>query len=267
MADRYAVIGHPVTHSKSPWIHREFARATGQDIEYVALEAPLDAFERTVEAFRAQGGKGANVTLPFKEHAYRYCTVPSAAARLAQAVNTLVFDERGIGGDNTDGSGLLRDLTVNLGREVGGRAVLLLGAGGAARGVLGPLSTARPARLVLANRTADKAQKLAQRLAPAVEPTTFASLRDASFDLVINATSAGLSGESPSIPLSVFGKGALAYDMVYGRDTPFLALARACGCETSDGLGMLVEQAADSFRIWRGVRPETAPVIAVLRAR
>jgi len=267
MPDRYAVIGNPVTHSKSPWIHRQFARATGHDIDYDAIEAPLDGFERTVEAFRGAGGKGANVTLPFKEQAYRYCTEQSAAARLAQAVNTLAFGERRIGGDNTDGSGLLRDLERNLGRSVAGRSVLLLGAGGAARGVLGPLSAAGPARLVIANRTPGRAQELARRLAGRIEAATFDSLGDAPFDLVINATSAGLTGEAPAISAGVFCKGALAYDMVYGRDTPFLALARASGCATSDGLGMLVEQAADSFQIWRGVRPETGPVIAALRAR
>jgi len=267
MTDRYAVIGNPIAHSKSPWIHREFARATAQDLEYSAIEAPLDRFEPTLEAFRASGGKGANVTLPFKAEAYRYCTDPSPAARLAEAVNTLVFEPTRTGGDNTDGSGLLRDLTVNLRRSIAGRAVLLLGAGGAARGVLGPLSAARPARLVIANRTAPKAQELARRIGNQIEARSFESLADSSFDLIINATSAGMSEQAPAISRGVFGKGALAYDMVYGRDTPFLALARACGCEASDGLGMLVEQAADSFQIWRGVRPETRPVIDALRAR
>jgi len=267
MADRYAVLGNPVAHSKSPWIHREFARATGQDIEYHAIECPLDAFERTLDAFRAQGGKGANVTLPFKERAYRYCTQPSPAAQLAEAVNTLAFAARHIGGDNTDGSGLLRDLTVNLGRTIAGRTLLLLGAGGAARGVLGPLAAADPARLVIANRTPQKAQQLAKRVGKPAEAQAFESLADARFDLIINATSAGMQGDAPQVGQAIFRKGALAYDMVYGRDTPFLALARAAGCEASDGLGMLVEQAADSFQIWRGVRPETRPVIAVLRAR
>jgi shikimate dehydrogenase len=267
MADRYAVIGNPVAHSKSPWIHSEFARATAQNIEYIALEAPQDGFARTVEDFRASGGKGANVTLPFKGDAYRYCTEPSAAARSAQAVNTLAFGEGRIRGDNTDGSGLLRDLTVNLGRKLGGRTVLLLGAGGAARGVLGPLVAAGPARLVIANRSADKARELAARFERGVEAATFGSLTGLSFDLVINATSAGMHGEAPPVPPGVFGKGALAYDLVYGRDTPFLALARASHCDTSDGLGMLVEQAADSFHIWRGVRPDTRALIAALRTR
>ena len=267
MTDSYAVIGNPVAHSKSPSIHREFARVTSQDIEYVAIESPLDAFEPTVEAFRAQGGKGANVTLPFKEQAYRYCTEPSAAARRAEAVNTLVLEKAQVRGENTDGSGLLRDLTANLGRRISGRSVLLLGAGGAARGVLGPLQAARPARLVIANRTPQKAQELAKRFGGEVEASAFESLRDAEFDLIINATSAGLGGATIDVPNGIFGKGALAYEMVYGRDTPFLALARSCGCETSDGLGMLVEQAADSFHIWRGVRPMTRPVIAALRAR
>jgi shikimate dehydrogenase len=220
-----------------------------------------------VAAFRASGARGANVTLPFKGEAYRYCTEPSAVARRAEAVNTLTFDEAKIAGDNTDGSGLLRDLTINLGRAIADRAVLLLGAGGAARGVLGPLAAARPARLVIANRTPAKAQALAERFGPPVEATTFESLAGCQFDLVINATSAGMSQEAPEVPGEVFSKGALAYDLVYGRDTPFLALARTCGCETGDGLGMLVEQAADSFHIWRGVRPETRAVIAALRAR
>jgi len=267
MTDRYAVIGNPIAHSKSPWIHREFARATSQDIEYTAIEAPLDAFLKIVAEFRANGGKGANVTLPFKGEAYRYCTEPSAAARLAQAVNTLAFEAARIGGDNTDGSGLLRDLTVNLGQAIAGRSVLLLGAGGAARGVIGPLAAARPARLVIANRTPQKAQQLAGRFGGQVEVLAFQALAQSRFDLIINATSAGMSEEAPDVPPDIFRKGALAYDMVYGRDTPFLALARRCGCETSDGLGMLVEQAADSFQIWRGVRPETRPVIAALRAR
>ena len=267
MTDRYAVIGNPVTHSKSPWIHREFARATSQDLEYIRIEAPLDGFLRTVEEFRALGGKGANVTLPFKEQAYRYCTEPSAAARMAEAVNTLVIGEAVVRGENTDGSGLLRDVTGNLGRSLPGKAILLLGAGGAARGVLGPLVAAHPAQLVIANRTLPKAQELARRFGMPVQARAFESLQGSAFDLIINATSAGLDGAGFQISPSVFRKGALAYEMVYGRDTPFLALARACGCETSDGLGMLVEQAADSFQIWRGVRPETAGVLGALRAR
>jgi len=267
MIDRYAVIGNPVSHSKSPWIHAEFARATGQDIEYRPIEAPLDGFGRALEAFRSERGRGANVTLPFKEEAFRYCSEVSQRARLAQAVNTLILDAAGTAGENTDGSGLLRDLSVNLGREVRGQRVLLMGAGGAARGVLGPLAEAGAAQIVIANRTVAKATELARRLPGApLEACGFEALAGRAFDLVINATSAGLQGETSLLPQGIFRNGALAYEMVYGRDTAFLAFARACGVASCDGTGMLVEQAADSFFLWRGVRPQTAPVIAALRA-
>jgi shikimate dehydrogenase len=267
MTDRYAVIGNPVGHSKSPWIHAEFARATRQDIEYVRIEAPLDGFARTVEDFRAAQGRGANVTLPFKEAAYRYCDESSAGARLAQAVNTLTFGPSGARGENTDGSGLLHDLTVNLDFPIRGQTILILGAGGAARGILGPLAEAGAATIVVANRTVGRAQELVRRMAlSTLEACGFKALAGRDFDLVINATSAGLADEAPPIPSTVFRKGALAYELVYGRDTPFLALARNHAIKTSDGTGMLVEQAADSFRLWRGVRPQTANVIAALRA-
>jgi shikimate dehydrogenase len=267
MADRYAVIGHPVAHSKSPWIHAEFARATGQDIEYQRIEAPLDGFAHAVDQFRAAGGRGANVTLPFKEQAFLYCRgETSARARAAQAVNTLIFAGGGVRGDNTDGVGLLRDITLNLGRGIAGKRVLLMGAGGAAQGVLGPLLAAGPQRLVIANRTADKARSLAGRCGAAAG-SGYDELGGAQFDLLINATSAGLAGEAPPIAAGAFAPGALGYDMVYGRDTPFLAMARAAGAEACDGTGMLVEQAAESFLLWRGLRPETAAVIAALRQR
>jgi shikimate dehydrogenase len=267
MAERYAVIGHPVAHSKSPWIHAEFARATGQDIEYQRIEAPLGGFARVVDEFRAAGGRGANVTLPFKDQAFLYCRGEiSARARAAQAVNTLIFEDGGVRGENTDGVGLLRDLTVNLGRVVAGMRILLMGAGGAAQGVLGPLLAAGPQRLVIVNRDAGKARALAQRCGAAAG-AGYGELGGAQFDLVINATSAGLVGEAPPLPAGAFAPGALGYDMVYGRDTPFLAMARAAGAEACDGTGMLVEQAAESFLLWRGVRPDTAPVIAALRQR
>jgi shikimate dehydrogenase len=267
MTDRYAVIGNPVAHSKSPWIHAEFARQTRQVLDYGRIEAPLAAFARTVDEFRAAGGRGANVTLPFKDQAYLYCRdAVTARARVAGAVNTLVFENDKVRGDNTDGVGLLRDLTVNLGRAVAGKRVLLMGAGGAAQGVLAPLMAVRPQRLVVANRSADKARALAQRYA-ASAGGGYADLQDEQFDLLINATSAGLAGEAPPLPASVIAPGALAYDMVYGRDTPFLALARAAGVAAQDGSGMLVEQAAESFLVWRGLRPDTAPVLAALRGR
>jgi shikimate dehydrogenase len=266
MSDRYAVIGHPVAHSKSPWIHAEFARQTGQDIDYGRLEAPLDGFERAVDEFRTAGGCGANVTLPFKERAFRYCRgAVTERARAVEVVNTLVFAQGAVRGDNTDGVGLLRDLTVNLRRPIGGARVLLMGAGGVAQGVLAPLLEAGPRRLVVVNRTADKARALAQRYGAAAGGG-FDELGDEPFDLVINATAAGLGGEAPPLPSSAFAPAALAYDMVYGRDTPFLARARAAGAAAHDGSGMLVEQAAESFFAWRGVRPDTAPVLAALRA-
>ena len=267
MTDRYAVIGHPVAHSKSPWIHAEFARATGQDIEYQRIEAPLDGFARVAGEFRAAGGRGANVTLPFKHQAFLYCRGQvGARARAAQVVNTLIFEDRGVRGENTDGVGLLRDITVNLGRAIAGKRVLLMGAGGAAQGVLGPLLGADPQRLVIANRIAGKARALAQR-GGAAAGLGYDELGGAQFDLLINATSAGLAGEAPPLTAAAFAPGALGYEMVYGRDTPFLAMARAAGADACDGTGMLVEQAAESFLLWRGLRPDTAPVIAALRAR
>lgn len=267
MADRYAVIGHPVAHSKSPWIHAEFARQTGQDLEYGRIEAPLDGFERTVGEFRASGGRGANITLPFKAQAFRYCKdAVTDRARAVGVVNTLVFEKGAARGDNTDGVGLLRDLTVNLGCKLAGARVLLMGAGGAAQGVLAPLVAAGPRRLVVANRTADKARALARRYG-ASAGGGYEDLHGEQFDLLINATSSGLEGAAPPLAAGQFARGALAYDMVYGRETPFLALARAAGAAAHDGSGMLVEQAAESFFVWRGVRPDTVPVLVALRGR
>ena len=262
MSDRYAVIGNPVAHSKSPWIHAEFARATGEDIDYGRIEAPLDGFAEALEHWRSEGGKGLNVTLPFKHEAFRLCKRVSERARRAQAVNTIVLDENF--GDNTDGIGLVRDLTDNLQMELKNRRILILGAGGAAQGVLGALLDAGVARLVIANRTVSKAKALAER-SVSVVGCGYDALGGESFEVVINATSAGLAGESPPLPKKLLGKGVLAYDMVYGRETPFLAAARRAGARPCDGLGMLVEQAAESFFIWRGVRPQTRPVLARLR--
>jgi len=264
MTDRYAVIGNPVAHSTSPSIHAEFARQTRQDLEYLRIEAPLAGFAHAVDEFRAAGGRGANVTLPFKDQAYRYCeSAVTERARVASAVNTLVFENGKVRGDNTDGAGLLRDITINLGRALAGKNVLLMGAGGAAQGVLGPLLGAQPLRLVIANRTAERARKLAQRFG--VAGGGYGDLRGAQFDLLINATAAGLAGEAPPLPPDSFAPGALGYEMVYGRDTPFLAMARAAGAQACDGSGMLVEQAAESFLLWRGVRPVTAALLATLR--
>lgn len=267
MPDRYAVIGNPVAHSRSPWIHAQFAQATRQDIIYERIEAPRDSFARTVDEFRAAGGRGANVTLPFKEEALYYCAELSTRAREAGAVNTLVLDRNAPYGDNTDGAGLLRDLTVNLGRTLVGRRVLLIGAGGAARGVAGPLIAAGIGSLVIVNRTPARARVLASRFAAsAISVRGFDELAGEAFDLVVNATSVGLGGTLPALPAGLFRPNALAYEMMYGRETPFLTYARGAGVEVCDGSGMLVEQAAESFYLWRGVRPPTVAVLAALRA-
>lgn len=262
MTERYAIIGNPVTHSQSPAIHARFAQITGQDIAYERIEAPLDGFQRAVDEFRASGGRGLNVTLPFKQAAFRYCGEATERAGAAQAVNTLVFGER-VTGDNTDGVGLVRDVEAHLGFQLRGKSVLLMGAGGAAQGVVGSLVDGRIAHLVIVNRTFSKAADLADRFKPTVA-ARYEDLQDV-FDLVINATSAGLGGEALPLPAAVIGKDTLAYDMVYGRDTAFLQAARRAGARCSDGLGMLVEQAAESFFIWRGVRPQTRAVLASLR--
>jgi shikimate dehydrogenase len=262
MSDRYAIIGNPVAHSKSPQIHAEFALATGQDIDYGRIESPLDAFAQTVERWRAGGGKGLNVTLPFKHEAFRLCARVSERARVAQAVNTIRFHDSF--GDNTDGVGLIRDITENLGLPLKDQSILLLGAGGAAQGVVGALLEAGVARLLIANRTVSKAKTLSERF-PGTSACGYDALDKERFDVVINATSAGLGAEPAPVPEQVLKKTMLAYDMVYGRDTPFLAAARRAGTRACDGLGMLVEQAAESFFIWRGVRPATRPVLAKLR--
>lgn len=271
MNDLYAVFGNPIAHSKSPAIHAAFAAATGQDLRYEARLAPVDGFQQAVAEFVAAGGKGANVTVPFKEEAFRLATRLSGRAARAGAVNTLAFEGAEILGDNTDGAGLVRDITHNLGCSLDGKRVLLLGAGGASRGVISPLLAERPASLFIANRSADKAVALAAEfsdIAP-VNGGSFASIAGNCFDLVINATSASLSGASLPLPTGIFAPGALAYDMMYGKgDTPFMMQARKQGAaRCADGLGMLVEQAAEAFCVWRKVRPETAPVLALLRAK
>ncbi|MBS1189125.1 MAG: shikimate dehydrogenase [Rhodocyclaceae bacterium] len=270
MTDRYAVFGNPIGHSKSPAIHARFAAQTGQDIRYEALLAPLDGFAAAVDSFRAAGGKGANVTVPFKEEAFRLAHRLTPRAERAGAVNTLAFGADGILGDNTDGAGLTRDIEANVGIPMAGKRVLVLGAGGAARGAIAPLLGCRPQSLTLANRSADKAAALAGEFSDLdrISGGGFADLAGRVFDVVINATSASLAGEALPLPPGLFAPGSLAYDMMYGRgDTPFLALARQQGAGLlADGLGMLVEQAAEAFLLWRGVRPATAPVLAALRA-
>ena len=271
MTDQYAVIGNPVAHSKSPLIHAEFARQTGHDLSYVALFAPLDRFEAVVEEFRSRGGRGANVTLPFKHRAHALAAERTPRAEQAGAVNTLSFSTAGVAGDNTDGVGLVRDITTNLGFTVRGRRILIMGAGGAAYGACGPLLDEVPAALTIANRTMDKARALRDHLSSVharggmANALGYSELTGLEFDIVINATSAGLHDTMPLLPGGVFATGALAYDMVYD-DTPFLEFARAEGARAVDGLGLLVEQAAESYRVWRGVRPQTAALIAQLRA-
>jgi len=268
MIDRYAVIGNPVAHSKSPQIHTLFAHESGQEMAYGRLLAPLDGFNETVERFRAEGGKGLNVTVPFKQEAYRLATSHSQRARAAEAVNTLRFDAGAVYGDNTDGEGLVRDIRDNLGVAIAGRRVLLLGAGGAARGVIGPLLAQHPKGLTVANRTVERARMLERHFGANVRASDYEALSGSQFDIVVNATSASLAGALPPLPGGVYAAGSLAYDMMYGAGlTPFLERARAEGAGlTADGLGMLVEQAAESFFVWRGIRPRTATALASLRA-
>lgn len=272
--DRYAVLGHPVAHSRSPFIHAAFAAQTGQSLVYERVLAPLDGFEATLRAFAAEGGRGCNVTVPFKFEAFRLCTRHSERALLAQAVNTVRFDGDGWYGDNTDGVGLLADIVHNARQPVAGQRVLLVGAGGAAAGVLGPLLEAKPAEVVIANRTVERARALCERHQPLAQRHG-AALRASGlddpgrgFELVINASASSLEGEAAPVPPWVLAPGALAVDLMYGPTAAaFLRWAESHGARARDGLGMLVEQAAEAFALWRNVRPLTAPVLAALRAR
>lgn len=271
MPDSYAVFGNPIAHSKSPLIHAEFARLTGQDMTYQALLAPLDGFPAAVDAFRAAGGRGANVTVPFKLEAFALCGENlSQRAKAAGAVNTLSFGPEGISGDNTDGVGLVADIRDNLKFDLAGRRILLLGAGGAARGVILPILSQAPMSLTIANRTAEKAWALAELFSSAEATVTACGLPELAgrgFDLVINATAASLSDQTPDLPEGLYAPGSLAYDMVYGKGlTPFLTQAKEQGAaRLADGLGMLIEQAAEAFFVWRGVRPPTRPLFERLR--
>ncbi len=270
MTDRYAVFGNPVSHSQSPWIHGRFAEQTGQDMEYGREEVPVDGFAEAVQQFFGSGGKGLNITVPFKEQAWALSAQRSPRAEAAGAVNTLLQLEEGtLYGDNTDGIGLLRDLRQNLELDPAGKRVLILGAGGAVRGVLEPLLDTTPLELIIANRTVARAEALADAFGAPTSACGFADLAGQHFDLIINATSSGLHGELPPLPDGLFAPDAAAYDMLYGPEpTPFMRWARQQGAaRISDGLGMLVEQAAESFRLWRGVDPDTAAVIRDLRVR
>ncbi|WP_217125301.1 shikimate dehydrogenase [Hydrogenophilus thiooxidans] len=281
MPDRYAVFGHPIHHSKSPFIHRAFAAQTGQDLEYTAIDASPEHFAATVRTFFTEGGKGANVTVPHKEAALALAADATPRAQEAGAANTLFLTADGaICADNTDGVGLIRDLTNRWGLALEGKRILLLGAGGAAKGILAPLIAARPCAIMLANRTAARAEALVAAFAPraaqlGVSLTTlpWAQLAHPAatppFDLVLNATSASLTGSAPPLSPTLWAPDATAYDLMYGATpTPFLVAAQHQGAaRTIDGLGMLVEQAAESFWLWRGVRPETEPVYQALRAQ
>ena len=272
MTDFYAVIGNPIAHSKSPIIHHAFAELTHQDIQYERVLAPIDDFAGTVHGLIAHGFKGANVTVPFKLEAYAMANQLTERAQDAGAVNTLIFTPQGIIGDNTDGVGLVRDITENIGVSIKGKRVLLIGAGGASEGVLHPLLAAQPELLIITNRTLDKAINMVKRveargemLYVSVDAYAFDDLAGQQFDIVINATSAGLTDSQLPLPASIFAPGALAYDMMYGRVTPFMAFAHQYGASVFDGLGMLIEQAAEAFYVWRGVRPDTAPVIEMFK--
>jgi len=274
--DRYAVIGNPVAHSKSPFIHARFAEQTGEPIEYDRMLAPLDGFAAQVREFIAAGGRGINVTVPFKLEAYALAERLSPRAAAAGAVNTLRFDADGIYGDNTDGFGLVRDIEVNLGVSLRGARVLLLGAGGAARGVVSPMLERAPHSIAIVNRTAAKAEALVAQFAQAAHdaacgltgggPQAALAALAGAYDVIVNATAGSLDAALPECDDRAFGTQTLAYDMMYGaQPTVFMQHAAKLGARAADGLGMLVEQAAESFHVWRGVRPDGAPVLAELR--
>ncbi len=265
MTDRYAVMGNPISHTRSPAIHGEFARLTAQDLTYEAIEPPLGGFSEALKAFDAQGGRGLNVTAPFKVEAFEAATERSERAQLAGAANFLALEDGHVRADNFDGVGLVRDIEVNLGVPLRGRRVLLMGAGGAARGVALPFLQRAPALLFIANRTVSKAMALGERFRShgSVEAGGYQDIGERHFDVVVNATSASLRGELPAVPPSALTGAVLAYELVYGKGpTPFLRLAGDAGVQRrADGVGMLVEQAAEAFAAWRGVRPVTRELI------
>ncbi len=269
---QYAVIGNPIAHSKSPIIHAAFAAQTGQFVEYSRVLAPLDGFANTVRTLMAQGFGGANVTVPFKLEAFALADSLTERASDAGAVNTLIFADGQIIGDNTDGVGLVQDVEKNLHISFASKRVLLIGAGGAAEGVLHPILARAPALLVITNRSLDKAINMVQKVQTqedyhlvSVNAHAFDNLQHHQFDIVINATSTGLTDTQLPLPTGIFAQAALAYDMMYGRETPFMQFAQAQNVQVADGLGMLVEQAAEAFYVWRGVRPQTPQVMQMIR--
>ena len=269
--EKFAVIGHPIEHSKSPVIHQAFASQFGKSMSYEKILSPLDGFSETVNRLRTEGYLGVNITVPFKFEAFEASHALSERATAAGAVNTLSFKGQQIIGDNTDGCGLVNDILKHWQRTVSGQKILLLGAGGAAQGVMLPLLAQKPALLTVANRSLDKAQAMARRFEAGAQShqvklavQTFADLAE-NYDIVINATSAGLQAEALPVNDAIFSQHTLAYDMMYGRETPFMQQARAAKAQVADGLGMLVEQAAEAFYIWHGLRPDTSPVIQSFR--
>ncbi len=267
--DRYAVMGNPIAHSKSPQIHSMFAEQTGQSLRYEALLVPEDGFADAVSEFLYSGdGKGLNITVPFKQEAWQLADQLSERAETAGAVNTLLLKDGALYGDNTDGAGLVRDLTSNQGVSLKNKRILMLGAGGAARGVILPLLDRQPATLHVANRTVSRAEELVELFAShgVLGASGFDALHD-DFDIVINATAAGLNGQVPPLPEGIIGKHSICYDMMYASEpTAFVRYCNERNAQQAiDGLGMLVEQAAESFRLWRGVMPDTQPVITALR--
>ena len=267
--DRYAVFGNPVGHSKSPDIHSQFAAQTGQSLIYTAELIELDQFAESVTAFAANNGKGLNITVPFKQEAWQLATERSSRAERAGAVNTLLIKDNTLFGDNTDGLGLVRDLIDNHNQNINNQHILIVGAGGAVRGVIEPILELKPAELVIANRTVEKAWQLAKDFSELgnISGCSLEALDAQHFDIVINGTSASLHGDLPPLPNTLFNNNACAYDMMYAaHPTPFMQWAKQNGVvHVYDGLGMLVEQAAESFRLWRGVTPETRPVIQSIR--
>lgn len=269
--DRYAVVGYPIQHSWSPFIHGMFAKQTHQAMSYTRMAVTPENFERDVAAFFATGGKGMNITVPHKQAANIVTRYRTPRAEIARAVNTLAWRNDGLLGDNTDGAGLVTDLTRNLGFDIAGTRILLLGAGGAARGVIGPLLSAAPECIEIANRTAKRAIELAEEfeLLGTVRGCAFEEISDGVFDLVVNATSASLQDDIPPIPRGAIGPATLCYDMAYGKgDTSFTRWSKTVGAGRAEtGWGMLVEQAAEAFQLWRGIKPDTKPVLEAIKAQ
>lgn len=266
--DQYGVMGNPITHSKSPQIHRMFAQQTTQNLEYNAIHVDLGGFEQAIGNFNASLGKGLNVTVPFKQEAFAVADELSERAQRAGAVNTLKFDGKKIYGDNTDGIGLVNDLQNNHNIKLSDSRILLMGAGGAARGVVAPLLSQQPESLYIVNRTPDKAVSLAESFSDLgnIQGGGYTDLNGKKFNIVINATAASLQGEMPPLPDDILEENATCYDMMYGQQTPFMQWATQHRATIIlDGLGMLVEQAAEAFFIWRAVRPDTKSVIDSLR--